>query len=86
MPLKTCASCLYLKINETKSGMPVGSCTMTGQAVPQNILGLQMTFWRVPMACPLTPEEVFKSEHKADPKDWEVIHYKPSKEIIIPII
>ena len=83
MPLKTCASCLYLKINEAKSGMPVGSCTMTGQAVPQNILGREMTFWRIPNFCPLPPEQVFKSEEKAHPDDWEIIHYNPNKEIIL---
>lgn len=48
-------------------------CSLTGNVVPQSFQSDPplITYWRVPMNCPLPDTEVVKSETKAPVREWQ---------------
>jgi len=75
---KTCYECPNLKLNNTRS-MVVAYCGARdkGPVIPHasdlsdDETKWDLTFWRVPMECPLPDTEVLKSEKRAPVKDWK---------------
>jgi len=66
--IKTCGTCDQMEMTLVHMGAGVGSCKMTGAVVPQSMDGAAetITFWRVPMECPLYTG----SKKQAPKKDW----------------
>ena len=68
---KTCAYCPHL-VSETTMGTTVYGCgKRRGAIVPQRATNEGAIFWRVPLECPLTSEEVHKSGIKIAHSEWE---------------
>jgi hypothetical protein len=72
----TCGNCDHVianKINRAP-GVSVWGCGKTGLVIPHHTewdgKAETVTFWRVPMACPLDDAEVMKSNEKAPESDW----------------
>lgn len=69
---KTCHGCKHLKSTEIMRA-PVQYCGKTELVVPHQFDENEITYWRVPLACPLPDDQVLKSEKKAPRKDWVTI-------------
>ena len=71
---KTCHGCQNLKHQEMM-GAQIAYCGATGFVVPHHFQSdpMEVTYWRVPMKCPLPDSEVVKSEEKAPRKDWVTV-------------
>lgn len=75
--LKTCSACTYLKIYQ----LPMGVAPCCGlrerlpivphQQRPVDDGRVDLTFWRVPLECPLPDDESLKGADKIHPYKWE---------------
>lgn len=70
---KTCLGCPKLGLNHNKQ-MALAYCTDTDLVIPHKSERVgdkwELTYWRVPVSCPLPDDEVLKSEEQAPPKEW----------------
>lgn len=81
---ETCGDCPHLKTSPLPMNMLVAYCGKTEDIIPhrsqleQNKIRIQMTFWRVPLWCPLPNTEVVKRElgEKAPSQKWLTEVYK----------
>lgn len=73
-PRLTCHGCPNLKHQEIMRAQ-VAHCAVTGFVIPHHFKSdpLEVTYWRVPMACPLPDTEVVKSEDKAPRQHWVTV-------------
>lgn len=74
---RTCAGCEHLTENLMPNRMGFFmSCGKSEMVVPHRSAisddgkSFEMTFWRVPLECPLPDDEVLKSENRAPQKYW----------------
>lgn len=71
---KTCAGCPHLKRNYMAMNGIAYSCAETGYVIPHASERREdhwdITFWRVPLSCPLPDDQVHKSEDRAPERDW----------------
>lgn len=78
MKRKTCANCPHLKNNELMRAT-IFYCGQTEHIVPHasETVGKErhFTFWRIPMTCPLSNNEVQKSKTKIPQSEWVVIKH-----------
>lgn len=67
----TCHGCKHLKRHDLRGGAFFG-CEATGYVVPHqaNMTPGEVTFWRIPLECPLPATEVKKSSKQAKQKEW----------------
>lgn len=69
----TCFGCENLGKRNIAMGGRVAYCTATNAVVPQHFESdpPQITYWRIPMNCPLSAYLVVKSEDRAPKSDWK---------------
>jgi hypothetical protein len=72
---KTCGNCPNIKVTGTKNTAFAG-CSKTGFIIPHSWDGNktenQFVFWRIPLECPLTRDDIIKSKTAAPKKDWVI--------------
>lgn len=71
----TCWGCVHLRHARIMNAN-VASCARTEFVIPHQFKPDECTYWRVPMACPLPDDQVFKSENKAPAQDWVTIEWE----------
>lgn len=76
----TCGNCEHVTSTKISRmpGVSIWGCEKTGLIIPHHTEledGVEtVTFWRVPMDCPLDDTEVMKGEKKAPENDWVIKH------------
>lgn len=63
----TCGSCPNMRVGGTPR-MPIPHCVSTDQIVPHEYDGINFRFWRIPTSCPLSNDNLVKSEEMAAEK------------------
>lgn len=73
-PRHTCFGCPHVDTMAMPLGGCVVYCTKTNAMVPQHWQSHppRITYWRVPMNCPLPDTEVIKSAEKAPEDLWQI--------------
>lgn len=80
---KTCAGCKHLEKTCIAMGAMIFGCSKTGKVVPHRSqrsktarAGFEVTFWRVPLECPLPDEQAEKRKKIVALKD-QVTEFVP---------
>lgn len=78
MTRKTCHGCPHLQYLAMPFSVQPGCAEISKDRnniclVPHRYANGEITFWRVPVSCPLPDSEVQKSEQKPHPKHWVVV-------------
>lgn len=71
---ETCFGCKNLAKQKIAMGGCVAYCAVDNSIVPQHFQSNppEITYWRIPLDCPLPDSEVKKSETKANKKKWVI--------------
>jgi hypothetical protein len=69
----TCGECKNINVSNAM-GMPIFGCKLTGYVIPHEAISEteKVTFWRVPLCCPRSENEVLKSEKQAPRNEWVI--------------